>query len=103
MLQGYASRFNNISKEFFLDNLKFENGQWGVDFDTSGVPVLHTCYFHPELPESVMPDLIRRCSPDDVIRTCPDEFEDDGVRQLCESFTGLVYSPGDDGSTRVFR
>merc|ERR1719232_2458053 len=102
-LEGHAYRFNNISKEFFLEKLRFENGQWGVDVDTAGVRVAHTCYFYPELPKTLNPDMIRRCSPDDVIRSCPDEFEDDRVRNLCDSFTGLVFSTRDDGSTRVYR
>ena len=102
-LEGHAYRFNNISKEFFLENLRFENGQWGVDVDTTGIRVSHTCYFYPELPKTLNPDMIRRCSPDDVIRSCPDGFGDDRVGNLCNSFTGLVYSTGDDGSTQVYR
>ena len=60
-LQGYNSRFNNLTKSFLMDNLQYIKGQWGVEFDTIGIPVFHACYFDPFLPDVLEPK-IRRCS-----------------------------------------
>ena len=92
LLQGYNQRFNNISKEFLLENLRYENGQWGVDFDTIGVPVFHVCYFDPFLPKD-LEDSIRECNPDEVTGSCPENFFDEDktdIVEKCESFTGLM-------------
>ena len=94
-LQGYNARFGNISKEFLLENLKFNKGQWGVEFDTIGVPVMHACYFDPFLP-SALESLTRHCHGDPVEDSCPEDYEDDLTRTLCDSYTGLIYRT--DGS-----
>ena len=89
-LQGYNARFGNISKEFLLENLKFNKGQWGVEFDTIGVPVMHACYFDPFLPPA-LESLTRHCHGDQVEDSCPEDYQDLQTHTLCNSYTGLIY------------
>ena len=90
-LKGYNSRFNNITKSFLMDNLKYSKGQWGVEFDTLGVPVFHACYFDPFLPDILEP-VIRSCNSYDAVSSCPPSYDDTDTAQLCQSYTGLVFA-----------
>eukprot|EP00092_Neocalanus_flemingeri_P055123 GFUD01065044.1.p1 GENE.GFUD01065044.1~~GFUD01065044.1.p1 ORF type:complete len:925 (-),score=203.73 GFUD01065044.1:75-2849(-) len=90
-LQGYNSRFNNITKSFLMENLKYNNGQWGVEFDTIGIPVFHACYFDPFLPDILEPK-IRKCNSYSPISSCPHLYPDQDTVRLCGAYTGLVFS-----------
>ena len=60
--------------------------------NTGGIPVFHDCYVDPVVPDNLL-GRIRSCSGKDTIGDCPKEFEDNRTRQLCHSYTAMVFEP----------
>ncbi len=57
-----------------------------------GVPVFHECYFDPAVPEGLV-SRVRACSGRDTVTDCPEGYEDEVTRQLCRSYTAMVFEP----------
>ena len=99
-LNSHVHRYKNISKEFVSSHLRFSKARnvWGIDISMGGVDVFHDCYIDPVLPDEIS-HRVRLCSGRNTITTCPlDYVGNDTIRELCESYTALVFEP-----TKSFR
>ena len=93
-------RYKNISKEFVTSHLRFSKARnvWGIDISMGGVEVFHDCYIDPVLPDEIS-NRVRLCSGRNTITSCPLNYSgNDTIRELCESYTALVFEP-----TKSFR
>ena len=93
-LTGYASRFKNITWSYIEQNLNYDlaRQQWGVAIDTGGVSVFHECYIDPAMPTGLS-DVVRTCSGKSTIINCPENYSDQTVKELCHSYTALIFEP----------
>jgi len=66
--------------------------QWGVAIDTGGVSVFHECFIDPAMPTGLA-DVVRTCSGKSTIIDCPENYTDETVRELCHSYTALIFEP----------
>lgn len=91
-LTSYATRFNNLTTAFVEANLvSNEDGHWGVNMDTSGVKVFHECTVDPSVPDELT-HLIRSCTKS-TVASCPPNYVNETVVELCGSYTGMVFEP----------
>lgn len=60
--------------------------------DTGGVVVFHECYVDPAVPETLT-DRVRPCSGKTTINGCPESYTNETIRELCHSYTGLIFEP----------
>lgn len=60
--------------------------------DTGGVEVFHECYIDPAVPETLT-HRVRPCSGKTTINTCPESYTNDTIRDLCHSYTALIFEP----------
>ncbi|TRY69298.1 hypothetical protein TCAL_13480 [Tigriopus californicus] len=93
-LTGYFNRFKNVTIQFIYERLEFDENrsQWGVSIDTGGIQVFHACFIDPSAPEELLAK-IRTCPGSNTIMDCPTNFEGDVTRELCLSYTGLIFEP----------
>ena len=94
-LNAHVQRFKNISKEFVVAHLRFSKARnvWGIDISMGGVEVFHDCYIDPVVPESISHRL-RLCSGRNTITSCPPDYSgNQTIKELCESYTALVFEP----------
>lgn len=93
-LTGYFNRFKNVTIQFIYERLEFDENrsQWGVSIDTGGIQVFHACFIDPSAPDDLLPQ-IRTCPGSKTIMDCPINFEDKVTRDLCLSYTGLIFEP----------
>ncbi len=68
------------------------NRQWGVRLDMGGVPVFHECYVDPAVPDGLV-SRVRACSGKDTVTDCPADYADEATRELCRSYTAMVFEP----------
>lgn len=88
-LVSYEARFKNLTADFVISNLVFRNNNWGLHVEDNGVPVYHTCYMDPVMPETVG-HLVRQCK--QSINNCSANWTDTEVADLCRSYTAVVYN-----------
>jgi hypothetical protein len=99
-LNAHVHRYKNISKEFAMSRLRFSKSRnvWGVDISMGGVEVFYDCYIDPVVPDEIS-HRIRLCSGRNTITACPTDYAGNKtVKELCESYTALVFEP-----TKSFR
>ena len=99
-LNSHVHRYKNISKEFVTSHLRFSKARnvWGIDISMGGVEVFHDCYIDPVLPDEIS-HRVRLCSGRNTITACPPDYTGNNtIRELCESYTALVFEP-----TKSFR
>jgi len=79
---------------FISDNLRFDQSrkQWGVSLDTGGVAVFHECYIDPAVPDTLS-HRVRPCSGKTTISSCPENYTNATIRDLCHSYTALIFEP----------
>jgi hypothetical protein len=66
--------------------------QWGVTMDTGGVVVFHECYVDPVVPDTLS-HRVRPCSGKTTINSCPENYTNETIKELCQSYTGLIFEP----------
>ncbi|KAG7163094.1 uncharacterized protein LOC121873247 [Homarus americanus] len=87
-LTSYENRFRNLTKEYVISNLVFNDRNWGLYIDDNGVQVFHTCLIDPMMPETVS-HLVRSCKK--TTNACASNWTDTEVENLCHSYTAVVY------------
>jgi len=83
-LKQNSNKQNNSSIEVILDHDKF-----GIHLQKEGIQEFHECSSVPSFPQSGH-SLLRKCLP--AISNCEDQWSDSDIKQLCDSYTAVVYS-----------
>ncbi|CAL4069888.1 unnamed protein product [Meganyctiphanes norvegica] len=101
-MKEYNAKFGNLTLKYVYNNLIHEDGTWGMHLDTAfnGNPDFQICSIDPQMPHNVV-DMIRKCKCTEdklnykqcnrPVSTCNSTWTDASVKNLCHSYTALIY------------
>ncbi|XP_067138350.1 uncharacterized protein [Centruroides vittatus] len=90
-LKTYNSTYGNITSNYLLENLKFDeyDMKWGIDIMAeNGKFYFYGCDINPIMPP-LLENKIRLCV--EVKSECDFQWDDEEVRDLCHSYMSAIY------------
>ncbi|XP_018022970.1 uncharacterized protein LOC108678982 [Hyalella azteca] len=69
-------------------SLTYSNDSWVLPANESGTEKFHTCFIDPFIPDAIVDD-VRLCK--ETVSTCPSDYKNDEVKELCDSYTAILY------------